>query len=52
MKKFDFIQATIPNNLKEPHSKALEPDCRSPFAWDYDPFSKGRGEVTSVIHDS
>jgi hypothetical protein len=30
MKTFDFIQATISRNLKDPHSKALEPDCLSP----------------------
>jgi hypothetical protein len=29
MKTFDFIQATISHNLKDPHSKALEPDCLS-----------------------
>jgi hypothetical protein len=27
----------------DPHSKALEPDCLSPFACDYDTVSKGRG---------
>ena len=26
MKTFIFIQAAIPHNLKDPHSKALEPD--------------------------
>ena len=31
MKTFDFIQITIPHNLKDPHPKALEPDCLSPF---------------------
>jgi hypothetical protein len=31
MKTFDFIQATISHNLKNPHSKTLEPDCVSPF---------------------
>jgi len=30
MKTFDFIQATISHHLKDPHSKALEPDCLSP----------------------
>jgi hypothetical protein len=29
MKTFDFIQVTISHNLKDPHSKALEPDCLS-----------------------
>ena len=28
---FDFIQMTISHNLKDPHPKALEPDCFSPF---------------------
>ena len=31
MKTFDFIQAVISHNLKDPHSKALEPDCLSPL---------------------
>ena len=31
MKTFDFIQMTISHNLKDPHPKALEPDCLSPF---------------------
>jgi hypothetical protein len=26
---FDFIQSTTSHNLKDPHSKALEPDCLS-----------------------
>jgi hypothetical protein len=30
MKIFDFIQATISHNLKDPHSNALELDCLSP----------------------
>jgi hypothetical protein len=30
MKTFDFIQAAISHNPKDPHSKALEPDCLSP----------------------
>ena len=30
MKTFDFIQSAISHNLKDPHSKALEPDCLSP----------------------
>jgi hypothetical protein len=29
MKTFDFIQVTISHNLKDPHPKALEPDCLS-----------------------
>jgi hypothetical protein len=43
MKTFDFIQATISHNLKDPHSKALEPDCLSPFACDCNT-ATGRGE--------
>jgi len=31
MKTLDFIQATISHNIKDPHSKALEPDCLSPL---------------------
>jgi hypothetical protein len=30
MKPFSFIQAVIFLNVKDPHSKALEPDCLSP----------------------
>jgi hypothetical protein len=30
MRTFDFIQSAISHNLKDPHSKALEPDCLSP----------------------
>jgi hypothetical protein len=30
MKIFDFIKTMIPHNLKDPHSKALEPDRLSP----------------------
>ena len=29
MKTSDFIQSAISHNLKDPHSKALEPDCLS-----------------------
>jgi hypothetical protein len=43
MKTFDFIQATISYNLKSPHSKALEPDCLSPFACDCNTASEGEG---------
>ena len=31
MKTFDFIQATISHHLKDPHSKALEPDYLPPL---------------------
>jgi hypothetical protein len=31
MKTFDFIQSAIFHNLKDPHSKAWEPDCLSPL---------------------
>jgi hypothetical protein len=30
MKTFNFIQSPFSHNLKDPHSKALEPDCLSP----------------------
>jgi hypothetical protein len=30
MKTFDFIQSVISHHLKDPHSKALEPDYLSP----------------------
>jgi hypothetical protein len=31
MKTFDFMQGTISHNVKDPYSKALEPDCLSPL---------------------
>jgi hypothetical protein len=43
MKTFDLIQATMPHTLKDPHSKALEPDCLSPSACHYDTVSKELG---------
>ena len=30
MKTFDLIQSVISHDLKDPHSKALEPECLSP----------------------
>ncbi len=30
VKTFDFMQSVISHHLKDPHSKALEPDCLSP----------------------
>jgi hypothetical protein len=44
LKTFGSVQATISHHLKDPHSKALEPDCLSPFACDYDPVPGGEGE--------
>ena len=53
MKTFDFIQATISHNLKDPRSKALEPDCSPPFACDYDTVlggeGKGEGKVLEAL---
>ena len=40
MKTFDFIQATISHNLKDPHPKSLEPDCLSHLAGNYDTVSR------------
>jgi hypothetical protein len=48
MKTFDFIQATISHQLKDPRSKVLEPDCLSPSASNYDTASK-RGEGGLII---
>jgi hypothetical protein len=31
MKTLNFIHAMISHHLKNPHSKALEPDCLSPW---------------------
>jgi hypothetical protein len=41
---------TISHNLKDPHSKALEPDCLSPFACNYDTVSKGE-EIFDFLRD-
>jgi hypothetical protein len=30
VKTFNFIQSPFSHHLKDPHSKALEPDCLSP----------------------
>jgi len=49
MKTFDFIQPTISHNLEDPHSKALEPDCLSPFPCDYDIVSKGEREIITIV---
>ena len=50
MKTLDFIQATISHHSKNPHSKALEPDCLSPFACDYDTVSLGeRARVRGTL---
>jgi len=48
MKTFDFIGAMISHILKNPRSKALEPDCLSPFAYHYDTASKGKREGKGV----
>jgi hypothetical protein len=45
MKTFDFIQATVSHNLKNPYSKALEPDRLFPFARHYDTVSPGGEKV-------
>jgi hypothetical protein len=36
MKTFDSAQETISHTLKDPHSKALEPDCLCPWTSDCD----------------
>jgi len=43
MKTFDFIQTTVSHNIKDPHSKALEPDCLFPLARHCDTVSQGKG---------
>jgi hypothetical protein len=46
MNTFDFIEGTISHQLKDPHSKVLEPDCLSLSASNYDTASEGeRGRV-------
>jgi hypothetical protein len=44
MKTFDFIKTTIPHNLKDPHSKTLEPDCLFLSSSDYDTVPNGERE--------
>ena len=43
MKTFDFPHESIPHTIKDPYSKALEPDCLCPRASDYDTASSGGG---------
>jgi len=50
MKTFNFIQETIFHNLKDPHSKALEPDCLSPPLFAIATQSP-RGENIFLEHD-
>jgi hypothetical protein len=40
MKTSNSTQVTISHNLKDPHSKTLEPDCLSLFAY---PTTQSRG---------
>ena len=49
MKTYDFIQATISHNPKDPHFKALEPDGLSPFVCDYDTVSLAKGGKEGFI---
>jgi hypothetical protein len=51
METFNFIQAAISHNLKDPHSKALELDCLPPFAYDYDTVCQG-GRVKEGVMSS
>ena len=43
MKTFDFIKVSISHNIKDPHSKFLEPDCISPFLAITTPSHRGEG---------
>jgi hypothetical protein len=45
MKTFDFIESAISHHLKDPHSKALEPDCLSPPLAIMTQSLKGEGNV-------
>jgi len=51
MKTFDFIEVTISHNLKDPHSKALEPDCLSPLVTvtTQSLVGEGKGGVKNVV---
>jgi hypothetical protein len=48
MKTFNFIQAVISYSLEYPHSKALEPDCLSPWP-SIKTQAPGRGEKWEVL---
>jgi hypothetical protein len=45
MNTYDFTQGTISQNLKDPHSKSLEPDYLSPHLAITTQSLDGRGEV-------
>ena len=49
MKTFDFPQETISHTIRNPHSKALEPDCLCPWATRY-PHSPSEGEGLAVCY--
>jgi hypothetical protein len=49
MKTFDFIKATISHNLKDPHSKALEPGCLSPLLAVTTQSLRGEGYMKGLI---
>jgi hypothetical protein len=44
MKTFYFVESAISHNPRDPHSKALEPDCLSPPLAIMTQSPKGRGE--------
>ena len=49
MNTFDFTQGPITHNLKDPHSKALEPDCLSPhFAITTQSLRRGEGALFPI----
>jgi hypothetical protein len=50
MMTFDFMQATISHHLKDPHSKALEPDCLSPRLAIVTQSLEGEGRVRGKIN--
>jgi len=54
MKTFDFIQSAISHNVKDPHSKALEPDCLSPrlAIMTQSPVGEDRGRGTRYYVDT
>jgi hypothetical protein len=51
MNTYGFIQARISHTLKDPHSKALEPDCLSPSVCNYDTVSGGEGRFLEDISE-
>ncbi len=49
MKTFDFVEATISHNLKDPHSKTLKPDRLFPPPATTTQPQREEGEVEGIF---